>query len=142
MYVVLGIGRWVVVHNRRNGVDVDTASRDIGRDQRLGVACRKRLESAVSLVLRAATVHCYSADAHLRELFHEPIRTVACPSEYDRAISDTNDVGGVPNLVFVLHEPEVVFSFCRLWFDSSSFVPYRVGLVLADQHGHVAIERC
>ena len=108
MQVVLVVGWRIEVDDRRHRVDVNPASGDVRRDQRLGPIGCERLERAVALVLRSAPVHGDGVHAELRELLGESVRSVAGPREDDRAVGGLDQVGGVFDPVVVLHQPEMV----------------------------------
>ncbi len=85
--VGLRIVRRVEVDDMRDPGDVDPASRDIGRDQRVDLVVLELRERAFALALGLVAVHGHRGDALARELLDELVGAVLGAHEDQRQVA-------------------------------------------------------
>ena len=86
VHVVLGHHRQLVVHDVRQLLDVEPASRDVGRDEDGDAPGLEVAEGAHALALALVAVDRGGADAVLGELLGEAVRAVLGPREHQRLV--------------------------------------------------------
>ena len=101
------LGR-VVVHNHVDGVDVDAAGRNVGRDQHGDGAGDEGREHALTLVLRQTAVDGSRAQALALEQPHHAVGPMRRAHEHDRATSAGADTGGDRRALGLLHADEAL----------------------------------
>jgi hypothetical protein len=142
MHVVLGVGWYVEVHDASDVVDVNTASRNVGRDQCLHSTRRERCERAFALCLRAVAVDGDGRDARGDELLRDPVSAVLGAAEDHRRSVLDHQIDDESDASFALGIDEVVGVAVFRLRRRRDLAPHRVVLVVAHQHIDGVVERC
>ena len=137
--VLVGAGR-VELQDAGDAVDVDAAGRHVGGDEHVHVAAPELRQGPLALALAAVAVDGLGADAGLAQLLRQALGAVAGAAEHDGRPRPLDDGGGHLDAIGVGHGPEAVGDLALL-LHRVRLVVDGVGLVAADQHVDVAVER-
>jgi hypothetical protein len=142
MDIILWVFRRIKVNHAGNAINVNSAGRNIGGNNRLSPALAELLKGTFTLALTAVTVNGNRSHAALFKLLRHTISTALGTAEHHSRARSSNDLRSHFYAICSLHCPKHVLGSIAIRVSAGLFVAYWVVHISLNDHINIAVERC